>query len=66
MAEHQLDRADVHPIAQEPGGAFVTEVMPVQVDLPELLSIDASTVFRAFRVVAVREFVTSSRDSTPS
>jgi len=27
----------------------------VQVDLPELLAIDASTVFRAFRVVAVRD-----------
>ena len=53
VAEHQLDRADVHSIAQEPTGALVTEVVPVQVDLPELLPIYARTVFRAFRVVAV-------------
>ena len=53
VADHQLDRADVHAIAQEPTGAFVTEVVPVQVDLPELLSVDACTVFRTFRVVAV-------------
>jgi hypothetical protein len=32
----------------------VTKVVPVQVDLPELFAIDASTVFRAFGVVAVR------------
>src|SRR5207253_3553241 len=55
VAEHQLDRADVHSIAQEPTGALVTEIVPVQVDLPELLAIAASTVFRAFRVVAVRD-----------
>jgi hypothetical protein len=52
VAEHQLDRADVHSIAQEPMGVLVTEVVPVQVDLPELLVIDAGTVFRAFRVVS--------------
>jgi hypothetical protein len=55
VAEHQLDRADVYAVAQEPAGAFVTEIVPVQVDLPELLAIDASTVFRAFRVVPVRD-----------
>ena len=31
MAEHHLDRANVHSIAQEPTGALVTEVVPVQV-----------------------------------
>jgi hypothetical protein len=55
VAEHQLDRADVHSIAQEPTGALVTEVVPVQVDLPELLAIDASTGFRTFGIVTVRE-----------
>jgi hypothetical protein len=30
---------------------FVTEVMPVKVDLPERGPIDASTGFRAFRIV---------------
>jgi hypothetical protein len=33
----------------------VTEVVPVLVDLSKLLAIDASTVFRAFHVVAVRD-----------
>jgi hypothetical protein len=43
VAEHQLDRADVHSIAQEPTGALVTEVVPVQVDLTESLMIEANT-----------------------
>ena len=50
-----LDRADVYSVAQEPTGALVTEVVPVQVDLPQLDAINASTRFRALRVVAVRE-----------
>jgi hypothetical protein len=56
VAEHQLDRPDVHSIAQEPAGALVTEVVPVQVDLSKLGAIDACTRFRAFRVVPVGEF----------
>jgi len=43
------------PSLRSPTGTLVTEVVPVQVDLPELLAIDASTGFRAFRVVAVRD-----------
>ena len=53
VTEHQLDCSDVHSIAQEPTGALVTQVVPVQVDLPELLAVDARTGLRAFRVVAV-------------
>ena len=56
VAEHQLDGADVHSIAQEPTGARVTEVVPMQVDLPEVLAIDTRTGFRAFRVVTVKAF----------
>jgi hypothetical protein len=33
----------------------MTDVVPVQVDLPELLAIDACTGLRALRVVAVRD-----------
>ena len=55
MAEHELDRADVHSVAQEPTGALVPEIVPVQVDLSELLAIDTSTGFRALCVVAVRD-----------
>src|SRR2546427_5259699 len=52
VAAHQLD-ADIDSIAQEPAGPLVTEVAPVQVDLPQLGAIDARTGFRALRVVAV-------------
>jgi hypothetical protein len=45
MAEHQLDRTDVHSISQEPTGALVTEVVPVQVDLPQRGTIDAAPGF---------------------
>ena len=40
VAEHQLDRSDVDAVSQQPAGAFVTQVVPVQIDLPELLAID--------------------------
>ena len=32
-------------VRQQPAGAFVTKVMPVQIDLPELGAIDASTLW---------------------
>jgi hypothetical protein len=53
MPEHQLDDPDVHAVRQQPTGTLVTEVMPVQVDLPEFGAIDARTRFRAFGVVTV-------------
>ena len=40
MAQHQLNRPDVHVLRQEATGALVTEVVPVQVDLPKLGAID--------------------------
>jgi hypothetical protein len=55
VAEHQLDRTDVDAVGQKPASALVTQVMPVEVDLRELLAIDASAGFRSFRVVAVRD-----------
>ena len=51
MAEHQLNRADVHVLRQEATRALVTQVVPVQVDLLELDAIDACTGFRALRLV---------------
>ena len=53
MAEHQLNRADVHVLRQEATRALVTEVVPVQVDLPELGPIDAGAWLGALRVVAI-------------
>jgi hypothetical protein len=46
MAEHQLDRADVHSISEEPTRA---------VDLPQLGAIDAGIAVRALRLVPVGE-----------
>ena len=46
VTQHQLDGTDVNAIAQEPAGAFVTQIVPVQVDLPELLSIDSTSSLR--------------------
>ena len=40
VSEHQLNDADVHAVRQQPAGALVTQVVPVQVDLPQLLAID--------------------------
>jgi len=53
MAEHQLDRPDVHVLCQEATRALVTEVVPMQVDLPQLGAIDACTGSRALRLVPV-------------
>jgi hypothetical protein len=36
MAEHQLNRADVHVLRQEATRAFVTQVVPMQVDFRSL------------------------------
>jgi hypothetical protein len=53
MAEHQLNRPDVHVLCQEATRALVTEVVPVQVDLPQFGAVDARTGFRALRLVPV-------------
>jgi len=34
-----LDRSEIDAVGQEPAGALVTQIVPVQVDLPELLAI---------------------------
>ena len=41
MTEHQLDDADIDAVGQQSARAFVTQVVPVQVDLFEPLAIDA-------------------------
>jgi hypothetical protein len=54
MSEHQLNRADVDAVGQKPAGAFVPEIVPMKVDLPELGPIDASTRLSALGVVTIR------------
>ena len=48
MAKHQLDRPDVHVLRQEAARALLTQVAPVQVDLPQLAAIDACAGFARF------------------
>jgi hypothetical protein len=33
VAEHQLDNADIDSVGQQAARAFVTQIVPVQVDL---------------------------------
>ena len=51
VSEHQ--DADVDPIAQQPAGAFVPQIVPVQINLPQLVAIDASSRSDALRFVPV-------------
>ena len=37
VAEHQLNDSDVHAIDQQPTGAFVTQIVPAEVDSPYVL-----------------------------
>jgi hypothetical protein len=37
-----LDHADVHAVCQQPTGTLVTEIVPMQIDLPKLCAIDAT------------------------
>jgi hypothetical protein len=53
VAEHQLNRPDVHVLRQKATRALVTQVVPVQIDLPQLGAIDACAGFRALRLVPV-------------
>jgi hypothetical protein len=55
VPEHQLDDADVDAVREEAARAFVTQVMPVQVDLTQLGAIDAGSRLRALRLVAVSD-----------
>ena len=43
-----------YAVGQEPARALVTQIVPVQVDLPQLLSIDATALLRANDLVTVR------------
>ena len=40
VAEHQLDRADVDAVGQQAAGAFVTQIVAMQIDLLELRPVD--------------------------
>ena len=53
MSEHQLNDPDVDAVREKPARAFVTQVVPVQIDLSQLLAIDASSGLGALRFVAV-------------
>ena len=54
MTKHQLNGADIDAVGQEPASAFVTEVVPVQIDLPQLLPVHSAALLRANDIVTVR------------
>jgi len=55
MTEDQLNRAQVKTLGKPAAGGFVAQVVPVQVDLSELLAVHAAVSARARRLNAVRE-----------
>ena len=55
VTEHQLDDADVDAVRQEAAGALVPQIVPVQVELPQLLAVDPSSRPGAFCLVPVRD-----------
>lgn len=55
MPEKQLDRSQVETFGEPPAGRLVPQVMPVQVDIGELLTVHAAVRARARRLNAVRE-----------
>ena len=55
MTEHQLDDPDIDAVGQQPAGAFVPEVVPAEIDVPELLAIPGGAVPRRPRLDAVRQ-----------
>jgi hypothetical protein len=50
VPEHQLDGADIDAVRQEAAGAFVTQIVPVKVDLLQLGPVDTSAGFRALGI----------------
>jgi hypothetical protein len=44
VPEHQLDDPDVDVVCQEAAGAFVTQIVPVQVNLLQLLALGVVSV----------------------
>ncbi len=52
VAEHQLDDPNVDAVRQEPARAFVSEVVPAEIDPLKLLTIPRGTLSRVFPVHA--------------
>ena len=55
MAEHQLNDANVDSVRKQSRCAFVTEVMPMKVDFPQLFSIPWLTAADSARLDSVSE-----------
>lgn len=47
VAEEELNRAQIQPLREPAAGGLVPQVVPVQIDLCELLAIDAAVRSRA-------------------
>ena len=55
MTEHQLDDANIDSVGQQPARPFVTEVVPVQVDLFEPVAIDPDPGLGSLRRMPVSD-----------
>jgi hypothetical protein len=55
MPEKQLNRSQVETLGQPAAGRFVPQIMPVQVNIGELLAVHAAVRARARRLNAVRQ-----------
>ena len=55
VSEHQLDDADVDAVGEQPAGALVPKVVPVEIDPLELLAVPGRACPGRPRLDAVRE-----------
>ena len=55
VAEHQLDDADVDAAGEQSRGAFVAQVVPVEIDLSELLAVPEDAFWPPTRFEPTRQ-----------
>src|SRR5207248_2326757 len=55
VPEHQLDDADVDAVRQQPTSAFVPQVVPSEIDAPQLLRVPLHALLSRLRCDAVRQ-----------
>ncbi|MEX2270005.1 MAG: hypothetical protein WD690_00950 [Vicinamibacterales bacterium] len=55
MSEHQLNDPEVDAVGQQPAGAFVSEIVPSQIDALQLRTIPLGTLSARSRCDALSE-----------
>jgi hypothetical protein len=49
VSEHRLDDADIDAVGEQPAGALVSQIVPVQIELPQLLASTRAPGLARFR-----------------